>query len=147
MSSFNESSHNFLPLFKYFEEFPDILVLTDETSFKVYDTEDIDRFHTHHTCRLGRRSGGCSSYVIYVKVCWNSEPIDDLCISNETFEISADMVALDNEIIYVLGFHRSHSDSIGGFSCVLADILSSDKLRNKNCTVLGDLKSEYKLFT
>ena len=49
------------------------------------------------------------------------------------------MVTLGNEVIYVLCTYKPHSDSIGNFSCVLADILSSDKLCNKNCIVLGDL--------
>ena len=110
-------------------------------SFRIYlcwdhNTEDIDGFHDHHTCRLGSRSGGRS---IYVKNCWNSEPIDDLCISNETIEISTVRITLGNEGFYVLGIYRPHFDSICNFLCVLADILSSDKLRNKICTVLGDL--------
>ena len=74
-----------------------------------------------------------------LKDCLNSEPIDDFSISFETIEISTVMVTLDNEIIYVLGSYRPYFDSIGLFLCVLADIISKDKLRNKNCKVLGDL--------
>ena len=85
-------------MFKNFEEFPDILELTDAW-FKACNTEDIDGFYVHHTCRLGRSSGGCS---FYVKNCWNTEPIDDLCISKETIEICTVMVRFDNENIYAL---------------------------------------------
>ena len=83
INSFNANSHNLLLLFNNFVKFPDILVMT-ETWFKNDNTEDFDGFHANHTCRLGRRSGGCS---IYVKDCWNSVPIDDSCISNESIEM------------------------------------------------------------
>ena len=50
------------------------------------------------------------------------------------------MITLGNEIINVLAIYRLHSDPMDNFSCLLADILSSDKLRKKNCIVLADLK-------
>ena len=80
INSSNANSFIFLSLFNDFEEFPDILMLT-ETWFIDHNTEDIDGFHAHHTCRL---AGDCS---IYVKEFWNSAPIDVFCISNETLKI------------------------------------------------------------
>ena len=131
INSFKANSHNFLPLFNNFEEFLDVLAL-----FKDHKSEDNDGLHAHHNCRLGRRSGSCS---IYVTDSWNSEPIGDLCISNETIESSTARVILGNEVIYVLDIYRPRCDSIGSFPCVLADILSSNKDLNTNCIVLGDL--------
>ena len=82
---------------------------------------------------MGSCSRGC---FIYVKNCWDSEPRDDLCLFDDTIEISTVMVTSGNGITYVLGIHSPHSNSIGNFSCAMTDIiLSSDKLCNNICTV------------
>ena len=133
--SFNANSHKFFPLFHNYEDLPDVLVLS-ETWFKDGNAENIAGFRASHIFRIGRASGGCS---IYVKNCWSSETVTDLCISNDSIEICTVAVTFGKETIYVLGIYRPHSDSITGFASAINEILGSDIIRNKHCIVLGDI--------
>ena len=114
---------------------PEILVLT-ETWFTDNNIQNIPGYNSYHTLRIGRSSGGVS---IYVKDSFISSKIVELCISNLSIELCAVEVVIGGESWCLLGIYRPHSDSPENFTYMIEQILQNNKLRNKNCIILGDI--------
>ena len=133
--SFNCNSNSFFASFD-FSTLPKIFVLT-ETWFNAGNVQDIPGYMCYHTFRGGgSRSGGVS---VFVSVDLLSSRICDLCFSNITIETIAVEVSMGGSNWCLLGVYRPHSDTPLNFTQSMENILSSDKLQNKKCIVMGDL--------
>ena len=100
--------------------------------------QPLSRLHDQgfHTYRTDSRSGGIS---IFVKLCFVSNVIDDLCICNENIESCVVRISVDKSIFYAVGIYRPHSGTIEAFTNELERILCDPLIRNGLIIIAGDM--------
>ena len=114
---------------------PEIIVLT-ETWFKPENSFDIPNFNSYHTYRNSGRSGGVS---LYIKNNLISAIVPELCISNETIEISTASLCLNESQIVIYAIYRPRSGTVLDFTLELSNIMNNSKVSNKPSIFLGDI--------
>ena len=135
--SFSANSDSFFSTFSSLSCYPDILVLT-ETWFTPDFTVDLPSYHSFHSTRNERRSGGVS---LFISKKLNSNKIPNLCFVNEAIEVCTVRckVPLATTEVFIVGIYRPHSSTIDNFISSLNLIL--DSIGNKFIYLIGDFNN------
>ena len=131
--SFNANSDSFLCGFED-RNMPEVFVFT-ETWFTANNVSAINGYTDHHTIREQGRSGSVS---VYAKSSISSHKIEELSFANSKIEVCTVEVRLHDEVWYIIGIYRPHSDSTPNFDVELQKILSHPIIKNKFCLIMGD---------
>ena len=123
--SFTRNSDEFLCSFEN-NFLPDFLVLT-ETWANNNNVPVLQGYEGHHTFREHGRSGGIS---IVSKSNLTSIKVNELSYANVSIEVCTIELNLNNQIWYLIGLYRPHSDCIDNFSDELHQILINPIIRN-----------------
>ena len=114
--------------------YPHILVLC-ETWFSSETVQDLPNYVAYHTLRPGSRGGGIS---IYVNKNLFSSPLQVFSYCTMTIEINTVKVEFGDDVLYILGVYRPHSDSINSFTDVFFGLLRDFSVNGKNVIIAGD---------
>ena len=131
--SFHSNIDKFMLMFDK-HSYPHILILS-ETWFDSETMHDLPNYVAYHTLRPGSRGGGISIYV-YENIF--SSPLQVFSYCTTTIEINTVKVEFGDDVLYILGVYRPHSDSINNFADVFFGLLRDFSVNGKNVIITGD---------
>ena len=118
------------------QKMSNILCLT-ETRFSIDRTENISGYNGFHSVRISdTTSGGVS---IFASCELQSNLVEALSYCNATIEVCTIEVKIGNQLFYLIGIYRPHSDTVFNFNLALSEFLNNSILNNKVCVLMGDL--------
>ena len=135
--SFSANSDSFFSTFDSDSCYAEVLILT-ETWFSTSYTVDLSLYHSFHSTRNERRSGGVS---VFISKKFNANKISNLSFVNETIEVCTVKFKIppSNTEVFIVGIYRPHSDTIENFISILNFILNS--IGNKIIYLVGDFNN------
>ena len=135
--SYSANSNSFFSTFDSLSCYPDVLVLT-ETWFTPNYTVDLPSYHSFHSTRNERRSGGVS---VFISKKLNANKVSNLCFVNDTIEVCTVRckVPLATTEVFIVAIYRPHSNTVENFINSLNFIL--DSIGNKRIYLLGDFNN------
>ena len=130
--SFNRNFDSFEAMLSSLNVYPNVIVLSETW---LSDDVNMDGFKDFHTFRNDRRSGGVS---VFCNESYNSEKLDEFCISTDEVESCAIKFEINNTKHIILAIYRPHMGTISNFNTRISEIISKFA-PNDLIYVVGDL--------
>ena len=130
--SFNRNFDSFEAMLSSLNVYPNVIVLSETW---LSDDVNMDGFKDFHTFRNDRRSGGVS---IFCNENYNSEKLEEFCISTDEVESCAIKFEINNTKHIILAIYRPHLGTISNFNTCISEMISKFT-PNDLIYVVGDL--------